>query len=136
MKQGSPHQQPSTTVIAQKSFSGPMPAPEDMFRYRECSEDLPGRIMSLAEESSRRETMKVENQRQEIENQRAAIENQKLAIKSNNYANMLGLIFAFVLSAACIAASIYFVLQNKNIQAFVAAILPAAVFFKTFFSKK
>jgi len=51
-------------LIHQESYSGPMPAPEDMFRYRECSEDLPGRIMSLAEESSRRETMKVENQRQ------------------------------------------------------------------------
>lgn len=57
-------------------------------------------------------------------------------IKANNRSNIIGLIFAFILSGACILASFYFVLQDKNIQAFVAAILPAAVFFKTFFAKK
>lgn len=74
--------QRQTTIVAQKTFSGPMPAPEDMLRYKECSEDLPDRIMSLAEESSRRETMKVENQRREIENQKCSIENQKAAVEN------------------------------------------------------
>ncbi len=28
--------QRQTTIVAQKTFSGPMPAPEDMLRYKEC----------------------------------------------------------------------------------------------------
>lgn len=133
---GNASQGGNATIVAQKSFSGPMPAPEDMLRYKECAENLPDRIMSLAEESSKRETMKVENQRREIENQKAAVENQALAIKANSRANLAGLVFTFLLSFACIGASFYFVLLDKNIQAFAAAIVPASVFFKTFFSKR
>ena len=123
------------TIVAQKTYVGPMPAPEDMERYKSCSSDLPGRIMSLAEESSRRETMKVENQARSLENQKESLANQKLAIEGNNSVAKLGLVFAFVLSFLCLVSAAIFVIKGLNVQAFVASIIPASLFFKAIFGR-
>lgn len=111
------------------SYSGPMPAPEDMLRYKECFPELPERIVRLAEESSRRETMKVENQSKLVENQR-------LVANLNASIQRLGLIFAFLLALICLGSAAYFVINGFEIAAFVAAIPPVSMLVKAIFKKQ
>lgn len=95
-------------VAMQKSFSGPIPAPEDLFRYEEIHPGLADRIMKMAENQS--------SHRHQIESQ---------VVVSNIRNEKTGQWMAFFLTAMLMIFGFYLIAVDANhINGYLVAFAP------------
>ncbi len=80
---------------------GPLPPPEELYKYNQVFEGCAQRIVAMAEHQA--------EHRQDLE---------RTVVKSNATAQLRGQIFAFTLSTLIIVTGAYLLLQGRNIAGF------------------
>jgi len=98
------NKQPPTAVVAQQTFSGPVPPPGLMAEYKTVDPDLPNRILTMAEQE-----------------QKHAHEMELSALTATVANETRGQIFAFVVSLIIIIGAVYLIGTGKQIAGTILA---------------
>jgi len=85
-------------MVAAQQYSGPIPPAEQLIKYNDAVPNAAERILSMAEKQS--------EHRRNLETK---------ALNGNSNRASAGLGFAFVLSAATLASSVYVILQGHDV---------------------
>jgi uncharacterized membrane protein len=89
----------NTAVFRGVSYRGPIPTPQDLEYYERVHPGLANRIMTMAENQS--------EHRQTLE---------KSVVKTNNFSQILGQIFGFIICTGAITGGIYLALKDKKFE--------------------
>jgi len=98
------NEQPSTTVVAQQIFSGPVPPPGLMAEYKTVDPNLPDRILTMVEEE-----------------QKHAHKMERAALTGTIANETRGQFFAFIVSILIIAGAVYLIDSDKPIAGTILA---------------
>lgn len=110
--------------IEHRSHRGPMPSPDDLQKYSETLDNLPDRMMKMAEKSQEEKTKQngkiLELKEQEIHVQKLEVEQASVAHEREISVQKLSLIFAFMIVLVCIVGSfVMAVLGHETLAAIV-----------------
>lgn len=95
------------TYMEQRSFSGPLPAPEDFIRYREALPDAPERIMIMAEKQTDHR-----------------IKCEQDIIKAKKRENLIGQIAGFLIAICCLVVACILGLNGHD---WLAGVIPTSI---------
>jgi len=95
---------PPTAVVAQQTFSGPVPPPRLMAEYKTVAPDLPDRILTMAEEE-----------------QKHAHAMERAALTATIANETRGQIFAFIVSLIIIIGAVYLIDTDKPVAGTILA---------------
>lgn len=111
----------STKVLRSLTYAGPLPTPEMMRQYDMVLKGSADRILRMAEEDSRRDTMIVETEKSRIE--------KSLAIES------MSQVFLFILLIALVASSFFFFYMGNPKAGAAFLVFPVLKEARALFSK-
>lgn len=111
----------STKLLGSLTYTGPLPTPEMMRQYDMVLKGSSDRIMRMAEEDSRRDTMIVETEKNRIE--------KSLGIESRSQ------VFLFILLILLVAASFFFFYIGNNKAGAAFLVFPVLKEARALFSK-
>lgn len=111
----------STNVLRSLTYAGPLPTPEMMRQYDMVLKGSADRILRMAEEDSRRDTMIVETEKSRIE--------KSLAIES------MSQVFLFILLIALVASSFFFFYMGNPKAGAAFLVFPVLKEARALFSK-
>jgi len=110
-------------AVQQISHKGPMPPPEDLAKYSSTLDNLPDRMMTMAEFSQQTKAAHhekiLELKSEEISVQRLEVETSNDSHKREIVTQVLGMVFAFITVIICIMGAFYLALQDKTEVALV-----------------
>ena len=112
---------PSANVLRSLTYAGPLPTPEMMRQYDMVLKGSADRILRMAEEDSRRDTMIVETEKSRIE--------KSLSIEDTAQKLL------FVLLLLLVAASVFFFYNGNNTAGFAFLAFPVIKEARALFSK-
>ena len=112
---------PSAKVLRSLTYAGPLPTPEMMRQYDMVLKGSADRILRMAEEDSRRDTMIVETEKSRIE--------KSLAIES------MSQVFLFILLIALVASSFFFFYMGNPKAGAAFRVFPVLKEARALFSK-
>lgn len=112
---------PSAKVLRSLTYAGPLPTPEMMRQYDMVLKGSADRILRMAEEDSRRDTMIVETEKSRIE--------KSLKIES------MSQVFLFILLILLVAASFFFFYIGNPKAGAAFLVFPVLKEARAFFSK-
>lgn len=112
---------PSAKVLRSLTYAGPLPTPEMMRQYDMVLKGSADRILRMAEEDSRRDTMIVETEKSRIE--------KSLAIES------MSQVFLFILLIALVASSFFFFYMGNPKAGAAFLVFPVLKEARALFSK-
>jgi uncharacterized membrane protein len=95
-------------VTTTLKFSGPLPPPQVLIKYEEATHGAADRIIAMAEKQAQH---------------RQAME-QKV-VHSNIHNERLGMYFAFILTVSIMALGTYLLMNDKQVEGFIALFAPA-----------
>ena len=95
-------------VTTTLQFSGPLPPPNVLIKYEEATSGAADRIISMAEKQAQH--------RQTLEEK---------VVNSNIHNERLGMYFAFILTVSIMLLGAYLLMNDKQVEGFIALFAPA-----------
>ncbi len=109
--------------VQQFTHKGPMPSPHDLALYSKTLENLPDRMMTMAEISQSSKAAHhqriLELKAEEIDVQRFEVQQADDAHKREILVQTIGMCFAFITVLVCVVGAFYLALQDKTEVALV-----------------